>query len=216
MFSEIKKQHLIVFVLMLSLLFGGGVTYGKYLERKALPPVTVSLTADSSGTEEKEMEEVKKDAEKKPGEVVVHVAGAVERPGVYTLQEGSRIVDAVQMAVPEKDADLNSINLAKKLTDQEMIIVPGPQEEGSRTAIQTPLVANSALSPVSSQGGGLININTADQAQLETLPGIGPAKAGAIIQYREENGSFSSVENIQNVSGIGSATYNKLKELITI
>jgi len=215
MFSEFKKQHLIVFVLMLSLLFGGGVTYGKYLAGKALPPITV--TVDSSGTgEEAGDDSDKKDEEEKPGEVVVHVAGAVERPGVYTLQAGSRIVDAVQMAVPEKDADLNSINLAKKLTDQEMIIVPGPQDEGGGPAVQAPQAANSAVSTLGSQVGGLININTADQVQLETLPGIGPAKATAIIQYREEKGYFSSVEDIQNVSGIGPATYNKLKDLITI
>ncbi|MEL7566668.1 MAG: ComEA family DNA-binding protein [Dehalobacterium sp.] len=214
MFSEIKKQHLIVFVLMLSLLFGGGVTYGKYLARKALPPITV--TAGSSEADAEAGENTKRDEEKIPGEVVVHVAGAVERPGVYTLQEGSRIVDAVQIAVPEKDADLNSINLAKKLTDQEMIIVPGPREEGSGAAIQTPSVSNSTLSTVNSQVGGLININTADQTQLETLPGIGPAKASAIIQYREEKGYFSSVEDLQNVSGIGPATFDKLKNSITI
>lgn len=216
MLSEIKKQHLIIFGLMLSLLFGGGVTYGKYLERKALPPITI--TADSAGLEElaQGSGEKKQDKAKESGEVVVHVAGAVERPGVYSLQEGSRIVDAVQMAIPEKDADLNKINLAKKLTDQEMVIVPGPQENGSISTTQSLPVTNQAASSVSVQVGSLININSADQAQLETLPGIGPAKASAIIQYREENGSFSAVEDIQNVSGIGPATFNKLKDLITV
>lgn len=214
MFSEIKKQHLIVFVLMLSLLFGGGVTYGKYLERKALPPVTVSSAQD--GTEEKASEKTKTEEKKEPEVVVVHVAGAVAKPGVYTLPVGSRIVDAVQMAGPEKDADVNRINLAKKLSDQEMIVVPGPQGEGGGPAIQTPVSGNS-ISPLgSSPIGGLVNINTADQAQLETLPGIGPVKAQAILQYREEKGSFSAVEDIQNVSGIGPATFEKLKNLITV
>lgn len=216
MLSEIKKQHVIVFVLMLSLLFGGGVSYGKYLEKKAVIPITI--TADSSGLEEATSENDKKKPEKvkEPGEVVVHVAGAVERPGVYTLQEGSRYVDAVQMAVPKKDADLNSINLAKKLTDQEMIYVPTPAEKGSMPVIQSVPIANNAGSKGGIQLSALININSADQAQLESLPGIGPAKASAIIQYREENGLFFSLEDLQDVSGIGLATFNKLKDLITI
>lgn len=218
MLSGIKKQHLIIFVLMLSLLFGAGVTYGKYLAQKAPPQVTVSAVAeDDFQDDKKEENESEGNKEGKTGIVVVHVAGAVEQPGVYTLQEGSRIVEAVQMAIPKKDADLNSINLAKKLADQEMIIVPGPGGEGNGPTTQAPAAGSSTVSSVNnSAGGSLININMADQAQLETLPGIGPAKAGAIIQYREEKGGFSSVEDIQNVSGIGPATFNKLKDLITI
>ncbi|MGI6686243.1 MAG: helix-hairpin-helix domain-containing protein [Bacillota bacterium] len=217
MLPEIKKQHLIIFVVMLALLFGGGVTYGRYLEKKALPPVSLTW-ADDSLTEKgnaQGYEGEPKNLQKAQVEVLVHVAGAVERPGVYTLPEGSRIIDAVELAQPKTDADLNKINLAKKINDQEMIIVPGFGEEGNESVVHPASIGSSSNSPVSAEVGGLININTASQAELETLPGIGPAKAQAIIQYREENGYFSAVEDIQNVSGIGPATFNKLKNLIT-
>jgi len=227
MLPEIKKQHLIVFVLMLSLFFGGGVTYGRYLEQKAMTPVSLGLAEEypsgkipAQGNQGDQREQGNQDdlstgMKQAPAEVVVHVAGAVEAPGVYTLPAGSRIIDAVELARPQKDADLNSINLAKKINDQEMIVVPGPRVEGVSAPVQSSApVQNSASA--GTKVGGLININTADQAQLETLPGIGPAKAKAIIKYREENGYFSQVEDIQNVSGIGPATFEKLKDLITI
>jgi competence protein ComEA len=174
MLPEIKKQHLIIFVVMLALLFGGGVTYGRYLEKKALPPVSLTW-ADDSLTEKgnaQGYEGEPKNLQKAQVEVLVHVAGAVERPGVYTLPEGSRIIDAVELAQPKTDADLNKINLAKKINDQEMIIVPGFGEEGNESVVHPASIGSSSNSPVSAEVGGLININTASQAELETLPGI--------------------------------------------
>ncbi|HHT62827.1 MAG TPA: hypothetical protein GXZ75_03950 [Clostridia bacterium] len=216
MFSEMKKQHVIIFVLMLSLLFGGGVKYGRYLEKKTLPPVSVSLAEDSFEEGEKAPGKSNPKEKEIPEEVVVHVSGALEKPGVYRLLAQSRVIDVVELARPKADADLNGINLAKKINDQEMIIVPELREEGNSGAVTTPIAGNSMVYSGGDQVGVLININLADQNQLESLPGIGPAKARAIIEYREENGGFSSVEDIQNVSGIGPATFEKLKDKITI
>jgi competence protein ComEA len=216
MFSQVNKQHLIIFALMLSLIFGGGVKYGKYLEHNTAPPVTISSIRDFN-SENPDPEEMAALKDKPPQELMIHVTGAVLKPGVYTLPEGSRIIDAVQLAGLHQEADLNRINLAKKVSDQEMILVPSIDDGGSGTMASSPQdVGLSHTMTSDPQRGGLININTADQGQLETLPGIGPAKALAIIQYREEVGAFTSREDIQNVSGIGPATYDKLKDLITI
>ncbi|MCR6544956.1 ComEA family DNA-binding protein [Dehalobacterium formicoaceticum] len=214
MFSQVNKQYLIIFALMLSLIFGGGVKYGQYLEQKTPPPVAISV---ASKIDSEDAEQEMPDAKEKPSQdLMIHVTGAVLKPGVYTLPEGSRVIDAVQLAGLDQDANLDQINLAKKITDQEMIQVPGEDSSSEIIGGAQGSVGNSNIPAANSQMGGLININTADQGQLETLPGIGPAKAAAIIQYREEAGSFKSQEDIQNVSGIGPATYNKLKDQITI
>jgi competence protein ComEA len=206
MFSDIKKQHLIVFFLMLAILFGGGVKYGLYMARQTVPPVAI--------TEKTEVEKTEENNAKKPSEVVVHVAGAVSNPGVFTLKQGARTIDVVHMAKPQPQADLEGINLAKKLTDQEQVIIPyrgrdsGAQNKNS----------SSTHASMGKTGSGtrLININSAGESELETLPGIGPAKAKAITQYREENGYFASLEDIQKVPGIGPATFNNIKDQITI
>ncbi|ATW25366.1 helix-hairpin-helix domain-containing protein [Candidatus Formimonas warabiya] len=208
MLGQLKKEHFIVFGLMIALFFGAGVTYGKYLERTASPAVEITPAPGENlpgGQEEKAAE---------PAEVVVYVSGAVQNPGVFNLKEGSRVIDAVNLALPLPEADLNRINLAKKLKDQEQVIVPA---QGGTGAGESGLQTGSSVSSSSNgEAGQLININTAGAAELDALPGIGPAKAEAIIQYREENGYFTSLEDIQNVSGIGAATFEKLKDRITI
>lgn len=221
MFSDVKKQHLIVFLVMLVLLFGGGVAYGKYLEKKALPPISVLAPGDVLGQGEENSADINGHGEtnKAPMDLMVHVTGAVERPGVYTLPEGSRVIDVIELARPQGDADLNRINLAKKISDQEMIIIPAVGEEIS-PALSGGVSSGTAtvVGSISAggSGGALININLASQAELESLPGIGPAKAQAIMQYREEKGPFSCIEDICQVSGIGPATFEKLKSSITV
>lgn len=213
MFSEIKKQHLIIFVVMLAILFGGGVKYGRYLSEENPPPVEI-LPAEKQEENGKEAQ-VSKD-------VIVHVTGAVCTPGVYTLKEGSRVTDAVSLAKPMPEADLEALNLAKKLADQEKVMVPylNTGTDGTALSGNTNEAVLNAAAPgketFSSIEGSLININTAGEAELESLPGIGPSKANAIIQYREENGFFSCIEDIDKVPGIGPATFNNLKDMITV
>jgi competence protein ComEA len=141
----------------------------------------------------------------------VHVAGAVRLPAVYELSPGSIVRDAVEVAGgPSPDADLDHINLALELCDQQQIYVPCQGE-------------TNAPPPVSgaTQGGGgqartAVNINLAMAAELETLPRIGPAMAQRIIEYREANGPFASIQDIQNVPGVGPATFEGLQDLISV
>lgn len=143
--------------------------------------------------------------------LVVHITGAVPRPGVYALPEGARVQDIISAAGGFlAEADKASINLARVLEDGEMLEIP--YTEGFSPIIPTPF--QDIIVPGSDSD--LININTASSFELETLPGIGPTTAGKIITYREENGPFLSIEDIINVSGIGPGTYERIKDLITV
>lgn len=202
---NIEKQHVLVAFLMVALVFGGGVKYGKYLEQQK-PPIIVSPAPTGETAE--------KSGKKEPTEVVVHVTGAVIRPGVYTLRAGDRVIDAVNLAGPLADANLDAINLAKKLADQERILVPSI----SAPAIPVSGGETKNAQPFASGGEGnsqQIDINSASMDDLQRLPGIGPAKARSIVEYREQNGPFASIEDITKVSGIGKATFEKIKAQIT-
>lgn len=142
------------------------------------------------------------------GEVVVHVAGAVSSPGVYTLPADSRVDDAVRAAGATADADLSQLNLAQKLADGQKITVPAAGE--------TPAPADNAAPSDSSQSGALVNINTATQEELETLPSIGEVRAQAIIAYREEHGGFRTTDELMEVSGIGEKIFADIAPHITV
>lgn len=148
--------------------------------------------------------------------LVVHVSGAVSQPGVFNLMQGSRVQDAIQAAGGiTPDADAQALNLAAPLADGVLVYVPLKSQEGPAT--MSPGI--SAPSPAGNPGptaGGLININTASQSELESLPGIGPVLAQRIIEYRQSHGAFSSTEAIIDVSGIGPGIFEKIKDLITV
>ena len=142
------------------------------------------------------------------GEVVVHVAGAVSSPGVYTLPADSRVDDAVRAAGATADADLSQLNLAQKLADGQKITVP--------VAGATPADGSSAATTADSDNGGLININTATQEELESLPSIGEVRAQAIIAYREEHGGFRTIDELKEVSGIGDKIFADISPHVTV
>lgn len=142
-----------------------------------------------------------------PSPVTVYVSGAVRQPDVYTLPGDARVQDALEAAGgPTDEANLDAINLAAFLAEGQQIHVPvvgevvieGGEDEGTFTVVYP------------------LNLNTATAAELETLPGIGPALAQDIIDHRETFGPFSEAWQIQNVSGIGAAKYEDLKDLITV
>lgn len=144
-----------------------------------------------------------------PAPLLVHVVGSVRRPGVYELPEGSRVVDALNAAGgPKRHAELSALNLAAPLTDGQQIVVPRTADVGAPVA--------SAPGGASAAAPALVNINTASAEELDALPGIGEVLAAAIIQYREEHGPFTSVEQLVDVSGIGEVTLEELRDLVTI
>ena len=133
----------------------------------------------------------------------VHILGAVERPGLYGVREGDRVIDAVAAAGGFTDsADQTQVNLARFLVDGEQLYVP--------TVGETPASAPGVTAQ------GKVNINTADASALETLPRVGPAMAARIIDWREANGRFAAIEDLMSVTGIGQKTFDGLKDLVTV
>ena len=135
--------------------------------------------------------------------ITVHVAGEVEAPGVYKLPFGARVDDAVREARPTSQADPDALNLAARLSDGDKIVVPAV---GS---------ASGVVSPDAGASDGLVDLNTATQAELETLPGIGPVRAESIIDYRSEH-RFSRIEDVMKVPGIGPGTFERIKDRIVV
>ena len=145
--------------------------------------------------------------------IVVQVSGAVPRPGVYALAQGSRVQDAISAAGGFlAEAEKTGINLARALEDGEQLDIPYV-EGSSPVIIDVPTEVVVGTAPSSTE---LININTASATELDTLPGIGPTTAQKIIDYRQLNGPFLAKEDIVNVSGIGPGTYERIKDLITV
>ncbi|HJV04553.1 MAG TPA: ComEA family DNA-binding protein [Actinomycetota bacterium] len=145
-----------------------------------------------------------------PATLFVHVAGWVRRPGVYELREGDRVIDAIERAGgPKKGADLGGLNLAALLVDAQQVLVPRAAPAGV-PAGTVPPAGESPGAPT------LVNVNVATAEELETLPGIGEVLAAAIIQYREEHGPFTSVDQLVEVSGIGEVTLEEIRDLVTV
>ncbi len=184
-----KKSLLVLLMLILAAL--GGTAYGLYTREEAKP-------LDVATTETTQKADIK-----------VYVTGAVNHPGIVTVEEGARAVDAVDAAgglLPTADAE--AVNMAQVLKDGQQLQVPEKetaQKQGDKQG---------------ESGGasddGRININTADEKALDTLPGIGPAMAKRIIDYRTQNGPFQSIEDIKNVKGIGEAKFEKMKDKLRI
>jgi competence protein ComEA len=188
-----RREALLLAVAGLAALSGAGLWYARSLPqpvriRAPTPAPTLSAT---------------------PATVLVHVAGWVRRPGVFELREGDRVVDAIDAAGgPRRGADLGALNLAAVLVDAQQVLVPKrgrPEPAGT-----SPSTGSSEAS------GDLVNVNTATAADLETLPGIGPVLAEAIVAYRDEHGPFTSVEQLEDVSGIGPVTLAEIRDLVAV
>lgn len=150
-------------------------------------------------------------AAQEAGEIVVDVEGAVNAPGLYALPADSRVGDAVQAAGGlAASARPGAANLAQKLTDGEQVIIPTIEETQDTTQ------AGTGSAGTSSKRDGKININTASAEELQELSGVGPALSERIIDYRESKGRFSSIEDLQNVSGIGEMRFANLKDKICV
>ncbi|HEM3641974.1 TPA: helix-hairpin-helix domain-containing protein [Streptococcus suis] len=158
------------------------------------------------------VEETSTEVSKEPSQLVVDVKGAVAKPGLYTLEADARVNDAVDAAGGlTSQADPKSINLAQKLSDEAVVYVASKDENIS-------LVASTTASSAMSQEGNesKINLNTATEADLQTISGIGAKRAADIIAYREANGGFKSVDDLNNVSGIGDKTMESIRPYVTV
>ena len=147
--------------------------------------------------------------------IVVHITGEVKNEGVIYLEKGARLVDAIKEAGGEtKEADLSQVNLAYELQDGQKIYIPNKNEKISQYIIESG--GNNENIDNNNGKEKKVNINTANQNELDSLPGIGPSIAERIIEYRQENGNFSKIEDLQNVKGIGDAKFQDIKEYVTV
>lgn len=169
---------------------------------------TESIFVDDG--EATETESKKENIELKSNEVVVEIKGEVNKPDIYWLKEEQIVADLIKMAGGLTDkADISNINRAEKLRNHQSIIIPSIDDTKN-------VVNSSTTTASSSNANGLININTATESELDSLPGIGPAKAKQIIKYREENGGFNSIEDLKNIKGIGEKAFQDLQDKITV
>jgi competence protein ComEA len=144
------------------------------------------------------------------GVLAVHVAGAVRKPGLYELADGERVADAIAAAGgPTRAADLDALNLAEPLADGVQVYV-GRRGESAAAAATAPGPAASPTAPAA------VSINSADAPALELIPGIGPVRAQAIIEYRTQIGSFDSIDQLLDVNGIGPATLESMRPYVTL
>lgn len=200
-YGFIKNKRLLTGVIVVLLIICGMIYKNTVLDAQ----VILIDEVEQPTTEQEKPEKIEEDPD-----ITVYVCGSVKNSINVTLPKDSRVEDAIKMAggVTE-NADLNGINMAQKLNDEDMVYVPKKGEiiEASGT--------DSGISP-SPVKKGKLNINKATAEQLDTLPGIGPSIAQKIIDYRDSKGGFKSIEELNNVSGIGDEKYKDLKNLITV
>ena len=155
----------------------------------------------------------------KTEEIIIHIVGEVKKQGVVHLKQGDRIIDAIEKAGGEtKNADLSQINLAYELEDGQKIYIPNKNEKIDEyiTTSNGNNIMNKNNNETKERKENKVNINTANQSELDSLPGIGPSIAQRIIEYREENGNFKRIEDLQNVKGIGDAKFSDIKDNVTV
>lgn len=150
-------------------------------------------------------------------EIIVHITGEVTSPGIVSLPKGSRISDAIQASGGLTIlADVSKINLAYELKDGQKVYIPSTEDEENIEYVENDAGENVIVQDKVSSNSSVVDINSATQSELENLPGVGPSTASKIIDYREKNGDFKKIEDIMNVSGIGEAKFNSIKDYITI
>lgn len=222
--NKLNNQTKGVIILIILALVGGGIYYFFVVRDEGVDIENLSernvLIPYDDGNNVNEIAETAEETKK----IVVDVAGEVKKPGVIELDEGSRIKDAIELAggVTNK-ADTSDMNLAYKLEDGMKIKVPSKKINAGKTVdVYASTDAGIGVKTQESSASDInnktkiININTASQKELETLPGVGSATASKIIKYREEKGKFKKKEDIKNVSGIGDSKYEKLKDYIKV
>lgn len=220
-----RKQIIIISIILLLL---GALAYYVYCNKKEEKDnEKTSILLESTKKKKKKI-----DKKEENTEIMVDVKGEVSNAGIYTLKSGSRVIDAINMAGGlTPNANTSVLNLSKKLTDEMVIIVYSNYEvqnfektkekenivlENCKTGYDN--IENDACieAEKSTEKQGKVSLNSATIEELMTLSGVGEAKAKSIIEYRNKNGGFKNIEDIKNVSGIGDAVFDKIKENITL
>lgn len=200
-------------------LFGGALAMCALLyylfippqETEALPEIDQAALAERVDSVPKSPED-EAPADGQPQVIIVDLKGAVKKPGVYDATEGDRVIDVLKKAGGLlENADRNQINFALRIYDEMVIYIP---EEGEGLFETNGAEGMTSISV--QQNDGRINLNKATEAELQTLPGIGPSKAAAILEHRETNGPFKAIEDLKLIAGIGDKTFEKLKERIKV
>jgi competence protein ComEA len=201
--ASLSRREIVGLVLIVAATLAGGIVW--YVRSLPRPVTIAERTGGSAGF----APVAAPTASASPASLFVDVAGAVRHPGVYEFQDGDRVIDAIDAAGGQKPgATLDALNLAAPLADGAQVLVPG-------RAPRTQIPANGA-SALPSGGTGTIDVNTADATELQELPGIGEVLSQAIIDYRTKNGPFTSVDQLEDVSGIGPTTLADIRDLVTV
>lgn len=203
---DIDKRVLAGLVILLIFVFAAGVKYAEFKQTRSAEAEELMLSI----AEEPEDDLQAVQAEPVETEIQAYITGAVKNPGVYTFSTGARIYEALELACPLENADLKYVEMARMIEDEETIYVPATGETEGPQAQQ--FFSASAVAK-----DGKININKATAEELSAnLNGIGPTLAQRIIDYRNDNGTFKTIEEIKNVSGIGDKRYADIKEKIVV
>lgn len=216
-----NKKKILISIMLITIIIVGIIVY--IINNKSNDELNLNSLIIENGTESsnKTIKENVDKAEEKVKEIVVHIIGEVKKSGVVSLEEGARLIDAIKKAGGEtKNADLSQVNLAYKLKDGDKIYIPNKNEKITEYIVQgngdnTVSVGEEPENNLKGENKK-VNINTANQEELDTLPGIGETTAQKIIEYRETNGKFNKIEDLQNVKGIGESKYSEIKDKITV
>ena len=204
--EKLKNKKTIALIVVLIILFTVSVmTYGRNKEKVFQDEYMDNIFVEE---EEKEILVEVGDTKANKSYIVVEVKGEVTRPDVYELEEGSIVKELIDMAGGlTKEADISRINRAKKLQNHELVVIGNINDKENTNMIEESSEA---------EYDGLININSANLEELKKISGVGDVKAQSIIEYREKNGGFKSIDEIKNIDGIGEKTFEKIKDKITL
>ena len=202
-----KRKIVIIIVVLVIILIGWKINDSNNLEEVNTEETLVSDKKDIIKNDEEE-EDI----------MAVHVTGEVKKPGVVKVKEGSRIEDIIEAAGGlTENADTTNINLAYMVEDGMKIRIPSSNEEDiEENYISVDSGKRVIMSDESNNPSLIVNINTANETELEQLPGIGPSISSKIVDYRNQNGKFKNIEDIKNVTGIGDSKYEKIKDFIKV
>lgn len=227
--EKIKEYKILIGFSLVGLIIAGFFMINGQSSRQSNVAELAQETVTSSGAESEKISiGTKKNSQKEKAEpqtssseesefLTVDVKGAVKNPGIYQLKKTSCINDAIQKAGGlTTDADSKSVNLAQKLTDEAVVYVATMGENAASVSSNTGQSSTSGTSEVASQKGNKVNLNKANLSDLQSISGIGQKRAQDILDYREANGKFNSVDDLKNISGVGAKTLEKLKEYVTV